>query len=283
MKFKFKQPERIEFKAEGHSYTSTSGNDYIPVTSLIARYYKPFDSTYWSTYKAVKDVMNNAGIFYRYKAIAGGWDKVPQYYHANKDSLDKVLHLQIKERIQHYLDSWNEEREYAAALGNKAHSDLEGLVVSAKKIDLGDKKIADVSSADLLDLQGFGMGGNQIYPELLLWNERYRVAGQADIVERRGMEVVIKDYKTCKKIEFESFMDAHMFEPLEELPDTNYSKFTIQLSTYAWMLEESGYRVTGLVVQHIDRITGKHIKDYPMAYRKDLVTKMLEHYDNTRS
>lgn len=283
MKFKFKQPERIEFKAEDHSYTSTSGKDYIPVTSLIARYYKPFDSAYWSTYKAVKDVMNNAGIWSRYKTEAGGWESVVSFFKKNRKKLDNLLLIQIKERIEHYLDSWDYEREYAAALGTKAHNDLEGLVVSAKKIDLGDRKIAEVSSADLLDLQGFGTGGNQIYPELLLWNDRYRVAGQADIVERRGDEVIIKDYKTCKKIEFEPFMDAHMFEPLEELPDTNYSKFTIQLSTYAWMLEESGYRVTGLVVQHIDRITGKHIKDYPMAYRKDLVTKMLEHYDNTRS
>ena len=103
--------------------------------------------------------------------------------------------------------------------------------------------------------------------------------GQADVVERIGDEVHIKDYKTSKSIDFEAFMDNKMLEPVQELPDTNYSKFTLQLSLYGWMLEELGYKIKSLTIIHLDRITGNPIQDYPLAYRKDLVTKLLEHYD----
>jgi len=281
MNFKFKsKPERVSFEPKGHTYTNGKGQKYTSVTTLISEYYKPFDSDYWSTYKACKDVMENARIWSRYKEAAGGWTGVVEYFERNRQNLDQQLQNQINAKKQDYIAKWDYEREHAAALGTKQHNDLESLVLSHKKIDLGKRRIARVSPADLLDLQGFYGEGNGLYPELLLWNDQFRLAGQADIVEKIGKEVHIKDYKTSKKIEFEPFMGTMMLEPVEELPDTNYSKFTLQLSTYGWMLEQIGYRVTGLTVIHINRETGDEIDQYPLAYRKDLVIKMLEDHDS---
>jgi hypothetical protein len=44
------------------------------------------------------------------------------------------------------------------------------------------------------------------------------------------------------------------------------------------MLEQVGYEVIGCTMIHLSRDDGSHICDYPLAYRKDLVEKMLEHY-----
>jgi hypothetical protein len=286
MNFKFKtQPERVSFKEKGHKYTGKSGHNYTSVTTLLKEYHKEFDSDYWSDYKAVKDILLNAGgsIWYRYKQAAGGWEGVVAHYLSNRNQLDVTIRNQILARKQKYLDDWDYEREHAAKLGTMHHNDLESLLLNTPKILIAKERIANVSPADLLDLQGFTEGEHHVHPELLLWNEKYRIAGQADVVERDGKYVHIKDYKTCKKIEFEPFMGARMYEPLDELPDMNYSKFTMQLSTYGWMLEQIGYEVIGCTMIHINRETGEHQESYPLAYRKDLVIKMLEDHDSKRT
>ncbi len=277
MNFKFKntkQPEKVVFTEKGHIYEK-GDEPYISVTTLLKNYTKPFDSDYWSTYKAVKDVLEEKGEWRKFKWDAGGWETVVDEYRSRKHP---HYTKDIEARKVWYLEKWDAERVYAADLGNKAHADLEGDMLNAKRIKLDNGRIAGVTASDILDMQGFDNGENHLFTELLLWNDQFKIAGQADIVERQDKKVHIKDYKTSKVIEMEPFMDAHFLFPLEELVDTNYNKFTIQLSTYGWMLEQQGYEVTGLTMIHLDRMTGDHIQDYPLAYRPDLVRKMLNHY-----
>jgi hypothetical protein len=280
MKFKFKQKDKVYFEEEGHKYSDGRGREYTSVTTLLKDYCPPFESDYWSDYKAIKDTLENIG--YRtwkdFKDSAGGWESVVKYFKKSRKKLDQVVLDRIATRKQYYLDLWDDEREYAAELGTKHHNDLEQLLLNTPKIQLDNMELATTSPADLISIQGFDQGESIIHPELLLWNEKYRIAGQADVVERTGKKIHIKDYKTCKEIEMKAFMDKTFFSPLQELPNTNYSKFTMQLSTYGWMLEELGYEITGLTIIHIDRHTGNHVRDYPLAYRKDLVELMLDDY-----
>jgi len=280
MKFKLKAKKQVYFEEEGHKYHDGYGNKYTSVTTLLSQYAPKFDGEYWSSYKAIKDTFENVGwrIWKEYKSKAGGWEGVVKYFNKNKKALDKTILERIAVRKQYYIDLWETERTYAADLGTKHHNDLEKLFLNNKTMKLDNNQVADVSPADLLSIQGFDQGESTVHPELLLWNAFYRIAGQADVVERQGKKIHIKDYKTCKEIEFSAFMNQKMFEPIHELPNTNYSKFTMQLSTYAWMLEKLGYEIVGLTIIHIDRETGKHIRDYPLAYRKDLVEAMLEDY-----
>ncbi len=268
-----KQPEKVVFTEKGHSYTK-GDVPYISVTTLLDRYTKPFDSEYWSIYKSVKDEMEAIGLWIKYKASAGGWQGVVNHYksmppHHRKDSIER--------RRKAYLNSWKKQSDDAASIGSKIHSDLEGDMLNSRHISIGDMGIAEVSSSDILDMQDFNLP-NHIFTELLLWNDGYKLAGQADIVQKSGNGVHIKDYKTSKFIYKDPFMGAKFLEPLQELDDTNYNKFTMQLSTYGWMLEQQGYDITGLTLIHLDRITSKYIRDYKVTYRPDLVKKMLDHY-----
>lgn len=285
MNFKFKKKEQVYFEEEGHKYTDGKGQQYTSVTTVLKNYYPPFEGDYYSTYKAVKDTLENLGpnVWWKYKSQAGGWKEVVGFFAKNKKKLDKVVLERIAVRKQYYLDLWEAERIYSADLGTKQHNILENLLLKSPKIKLANNSVADVSPADLLSIQGFDQGASTVHPELLLWNKQHMIAGQADRVDRQKMQVHIKDYKTCKEIEFEAFMGQTMLGPLKELPNTNYSKFTVQLSTYGWMLEQIGYEVIGCTMNHIDRHTGKHIKDYPLAYRPDLVEAMLEDFSSRRA
>jgi len=284
MKFKFNTPEpaNVTFTKKGHKYRDQKGKEYVSVTTLLKEYYKPFDTQYWSTYKGCKDVLERINLWSRYKQKAGGWQMVVEYFRRNGHKLDAAVYKRILDRKQWYITEWKNEGDIASILGNKQHDTLEKLVLNHKKIRIGSRKVAKVSPATLLDMQGFVHTGNSVHPELLLWNEKYRLAGQADLVEKEGNDIVIKDYKTCKEIKMEPFMGTMMKEPLQYLPDTDYSKFTMQLSTYGWMLEQLGYTVRGIVMIHIHRVTGEIIKEYPMAYRPDLVEQMLENYERKR-
>lgn len=196
MKFKFsKAPANVTFTEKGHKYSDQNGKEYISVTTLLGQYHKPFDTEYWSTYKGVKDTLEKINIWGRYKSTAGGWQGVVSYFNKNGYKLDKNIRDRIATRKQFYVTSWKDEGDLACKLGNIQHNSLEKLVLSHKKISIKGKRVADVSPATLLDMQGFCRTGNSIHPELLLWNEKYRLAGQADLVEKTGNEVVIKDYK----------------------------------------------------------------------------------------
>ena len=284
MRYKFKHKDQVTFTEEGHIYKDNKGKQYTSVTTLIKDYSNPFEGDYYSTYKAVKDTFEGMGwrIWKDYKVKAGGWEGVVDYFNKNRKTHDKEIISRVVARKKYYVDLWEEERDHAGKLGTAAHNDLEQLLLSNKQVKLDRRSksgnIADISPADLLSIQGFDQGGTVVHPELLLWNKEFMLAGQADVVERLGNIVHISDYKTCKEIQMEPFMDKHMKGPLSSLPDMNYSKFTIQLSTYAWMLEEIGYEIGSLTINHIDRNTGKPIRNYPLAYRRDLVIKMLNDY-----
>jgi hypothetical protein len=262
----------ILFEPKEHKYThAESGLEYISVTTLVDKYKKPYDSKYWSLYKAAKDVLSAVNKWHFYKKQAGGWMKVVKHFNAHGASIytDK-----IKRRQKWYLDKWRKEKELACALGTEFHDDMESLTNSIRTVT-DDTQTFEVFPGQVLLQQGFSTDG--MFTEILLFNTKYRIAGKADRVLRTGNKVVVKDYKTCKTISNDPFMEQRMLAPLDELYDTKFNHIMMQLSTYGWMLEQYGYEVDGLEINHANRETGLPIADIPVPYRPDLVKAMVEH------
>ena len=117
------------------------------------------------------------------------------------------------------------------------------------------------------------------YPELLVWNEKCGIAGQADKVflETIGNTryVDIDDYKTNNKIKTESAYvkklkgRVMMKKPLGHLMDCNHTHYNLQISTYAWVMEQFGFKVRNLAFHHYN-------KPYVLNYLKREVEMMLE-------
>ena len=66
--------------------------------------------------------------------------------------------------------------------------------------------------------------------------------------------------------------------PLNNVEDCNFWHYTLQLSTYAWMIQKSNpnFEIEDLIIVHYDHNNNQTI--YHLEYLKDEVEKMLRHY-----
>ena len=91
-----------------------------------------------------------------------------------------------------------------------------------------------------------------------------------------------------KKIETKSFYNSKtkssvkMKFPLNNLDDVNYYHYALQLSTYAWMIQQIDpmYEIEDLVLVHFDHSDNMTV--YHLPYLKDEVIKMLLHYNKVK-
>lgn len=95
---------------------------------------------------------------------------------------------------------------------------------------------------------------------------------------------MIVTHNTNKKIETKSFYNSKtkssvkMKFPLNNLDDVNYYHYALQLSTYAWMIQQMDpmYEIEDLVLVHFDHSDNMTV--YHLPYLKDEVIKMLLYY-----
>ena len=71
--------------------------------------------------------------------------------------------------------------------------------------------------------------------------------------------------------------------PLNNIQDTNYWHYALQLSTYAWMLQKLNpeFEIEDLVMVHFDHDDNMTV--YHLPYLKDEVVKMLSFYKKESS
>ena len=110
------------------------------------------------------------------------------------------------------------------------------------------------------------------------------LAGQVDLIIKSGNEITIVDHKTNKKIDQKSGFNTttksntKMKYPLNNLMDCNFYHYTLQLSTYAWMLQKinPNFVIKDLILNHYDHNGNNTL--YHCEYLKHDVEKMLYHY-----
>lgn len=236
-----KQNGNVAFENESHTYWNVNDNKrYISVTTLIHRYVQEFDKEFWSAYKALEKLMPKESWAVEKKSLLN----TKKF---NREILDtyNISELEFNKTQQDILDAWDAENRKSCDRGTKIHEEIEHSFYDHPK---------DIS------LQKFGLGGKfeckkdyseldldcGVYPEYLIYRESddgiLRIAGQVDLIVKQGNEITIIDHKTNKKIDQKSGFDsttksnARMKYPLNNLMDCNFYHYTLQLSTYAWML-----------------------------------------------
>jgi hypothetical protein len=263
----------ISLDKDSHVY-SRDGRSYISVTTLIDLYVPPFDHDYWSTYKAVKDILENYWEWGSYKKKAGNWEGVVEYFQLNGAA---PYNDQIEQRRKFYLDKWEKEGKTARDKGTRVHSMLERSTSEMQSLDQRDGLILiPQRSRDILEAQDFR--GSGVFTELMVYNDEYRIAGTVDKVQKVERMVFITDYKTSKEITSDAFRDEKMLPPFETVPNANFYHYGFQLSLYGWMLERAGYKIGALNIEHRSRNSGRWIATYPVSYDRRAVRKMLTHY-----
>ena len=97
-------------------------------------------------------------------------------------------------------------------------------------------------------------------------------------------DVYVCDYKTNKSIDKKSYFDrarkkhAMMKYPLNNIQDTNFWHYSLQLSTYAWMIQKINpeFNIKLLMLIHYDHDGG--VTTYECDYLKNDVERMLAYH-----
>lgn len=268
---------KIKFNSSSHTYSLGRKRKYTSVSSLITKYKKPYNKEYWSTYKAYQRILGEE----EFKKLKKG-------FVLEDNSLFNYLSQFVKQEdldneIKIVLEHWNDEKDKSIVKGNDYHTFKENQAISTgicynqfTKVDFptiqstiitikNKVEYREPTVENLIDLpDGF-------HPELILWDNNHLIAGQADKVFIETIDNVryidIDDYKTNKQIKKSNFF-GKMLDPLSHLDCCNYNHYRLQISTYAWILEQAGYVVRNTAFTHLN-------KPYVFEYMKKEVQLML--------
>lgn len=276
-----KENADVKFNNELHKYwTKDSNQSCISVTTLINNF-TSFDEAFWSAYKTLEK-LTTADDFSLVKPDLLQTKRFSDTY------LDR-FHIPAgefeRERTE-LLKEWEAKREESCIRGTQIHKAQEMLHLSGETkeiqhLNLGGKFKTNTSNKIEINTKG-------IYPELLLSrvspDGKLRIAGQADLVIVDDLDVYILDYKTGKEMEQKSYYDRRnkkhsmMKYPLNNIQDTNFWHYSLQLSTYAWLIQKINpeFNIKLLMLIHFDH--KGNVNNYECQYLKKDVERMLAYY-----
>ena len=279
-----KQNGKVCFNDLNHCYfdVNDESKQYISVTTLIHKYTQEFDKEFWSAYKSLEKLIPKESWIIEKKSLLS----TKKF---NKEILNtyNISELEFNKTQQDILDEWDKKNKESCERGTKIHSELEnsfyknGKNISLQKFGIGGKFECKKDYSEL-DLE-YG-----VYPEYLIYRESddgiLRLAGQIDLIVKQGNEITICDWKTNQEIKQKAGFNtqtkstAKMKYPLNNLDDSNFWHYSLQLSTYAWMLQKLNpkFIIKDLIICHFDHKGNETI--YHCDYLKHDVEKMLSHY-----
>lgn len=272
------------YNDELHVYWSEK--DLVPsisVTTLIHQF-DPFDEFFWSRYKALEALLPED--FSDLKPILLDTKKF-------NESILEDYNIELSDfqnKVDEILGEWEQKREVACVRGTHIHKEYELKTLKQDYSDLSEYDIPNFLDSPNLKVVTNNIipEGNAVLPELLLSrisdDGKLRIAGQADLVIVLGNEFYILDFKTNKKIDTKSYFDRKkkrsekLLFPLNHLDQCNYNVYTVQLSTYAWMIEKNNPKLKckGLYLLHHDH--SDKLTTYELDYCKKDVERMLVYY-----
>lgn len=288
-----KKNGNVNYCDETHTYWKDGTDEkYISVTTLIGRFEADFDKEFWSKYKGLERLLGKE----KFKLEKSKLLKTKRFDNSILATYD-ITESEFNKTVQDILDEWDKKNRESCERGTKIHAQLEAYAKGGKfkeKIvpnlgrDFNDYKCYVNPDTNEL-VKSIDRG---ILPEYLVYRESddgiLKIAGQIDLLIKDGNDIWVADYKSNQKIDLKSGFDtatkksAKMKYPLNNLDDCNYIHYTLQLSTYAWMLQKVNpdYNIKGLILVHFDH--EGNITTYQLDYLKDDVERMLAYYKTMR-
>lgn len=208
---------KIKFFEDTHLYKSNINGqeiNYISVSTLASKYFPKFES----------------------EKIAG--------FTAKKRGIS----------IQEVLDEWSKSGKDACIYGTRVHETCEDTILNRplRNSPCNDKEKKVFSFAinianklkNELDIIGV---------EYLVFNEKLRIAGTIDLLAKSKTDNIyyIIDWKTNKSIDVENKYGNKGLYPVQNLDDTNYIHYALQLGLYEYILKSTGYIDKNAIVKKI--------------------------------
>jgi hypothetical protein len=180
------------------------------------------------------------------------------------------------------LDYWQMLNDEANTYGTYVHDTIERYLKANKwwfpEDSLAQKVIAGYENLKVDE-------GICIYPERIMFAEEYKLAGMSDlIIDIDPVFFDVGDWKTNRVFNFwNPYGHETLLKPFDHLQNCQWSIYTIQLSTYAFMYElETGKKCRHIWIGYWDKTIESFTK-IPVMYLKNEAKKLLElHKYNTQ-
>ena len=239
----------LYFDEPTHKYTDSLGNSYISVTTMIHDNYTPkFDKKYWLRKKSRELGISSKELERQWQAIT---DEACTRGTATHNGIEDAIkeNSMFKNAIQ-YLNQVESGRCITVA-------DIPNLIPRPLDLDKF-KEATNNKYGKIYDVFDFYINkGYTIYSEIGAFLIDYLISGTIDILCIKEDRFVILDWKTNRNgLQFEAgyfkkdksttpaqltnqyiVKDEKMLPPLSHLDNCNGMHYTMQLSTYARMVE----------------------------------------------
>lgn len=227
------------YRVEGETPTS--------VTSFIHRYFEPF-----SPDRIV------ARYYDRWQQ-----DKTHRYYGMTKEEIKRT---------------WKDNGQEASSLGTTMHAQIE-MFFNDELPDTPKTPEFEQFLSWWRDFQHHYPTWRPYRTEWLVYDEKRRLAGCIDMVfynTKSPNDCMLVDWKRSKDVSMTSFGGKKAHAPIDDLDDCNGTKYSLQLNTYRYILEQAyGKRIRSmrLAVFHPNQST---YLDIPIRDMSSSVTSMLK-------
>ena len=245
-----KQIDDIAYSDEKHIYFDvTTKERYTSVTTLIGKYQPQFDEIFMSRKCAERDIRK-------------GWTK-----------------LSVTERQQELLAQWKEKNVTVSDNGTRLHLMIEEFLMgvnsyeeSIRKYNLTAQEVTYLDYVISLNFHDYDL----LICEDLLYNKKYKRAGQSDIVTIHQGRINIDDWKfNSKPLTWEGYNGQKMLYPLHHLQSSKLHTYQLQTSIYMYFK----CLATGLKPGHIriHHFLDGVITPFEFEYLEEEVYTLLEY------
>lgn len=280
-----KEDDTCFFNDETHTYYNKNDmTKYISVTQIISQYCEEFNEEFWSAYKALEALMDAETFFILKKSLLATKKFDDRYL--SKFGIDKTVFLEKQQEIK---NTYDKNRNESCERGTAIHLSKELSFYNKQRHDFSKFGYESINGEYECKENYYQLNlARGVYPEFLISvtssDKILRVAGQIDLLIKDGNDIYIVDWKSNKKIEKTSYYDKSkkqhkmMKFPLNNLQDSTFNHYQLQLSLYAYMLQtlHPEFNIKGLCIYHIDHDNNE--TKIPVEYLKEDVIRMLKHY-----
>lgn len=250
----FERDSCIQFLPIEHIYLYNGQEQFIPVSSIIACFFKPFDSFYWSQYKAdLRHVPQGQ--------VLEEWDVKG----ACSRDVGTFMHLQI----ENYYKGLPYQQKYLFKYKGKY----------VHKEELINLECEYMQFMEFLRKHEF----KPFRTEWTIYDEELKIAGTIDMIHKRRNVFDIYDWKRSHRIV--NFMGEPIvinnygekgLDELHQIEDTPYWHYCIQQNLYRYILEKNyGIKVEKMYLVVFSDNTNKYSKlDVP--YMDEAIASIIK-------
>ena len=195
----------------------------------------------------------------------------------NQDEMSKMVAKKRNTTQDKILSLWGTITKTAQDRGTAYHKIMEDFIKTGNIAEGYEVLIESFAKKTKEIIKGKPL----VESEKLLHNHDYKIAGTADLIITGKNGFHILDFKTNKRFGFYSTYNTFFIEPLEHLTQCEFTTYALQLSIYAYLMEQILKKpCLSLKVFYLREFDSVFWQEIHTPYMKDTVKNLLDYHKN---